>query len=129
MSRSAVLIITAGLLGSAASAEDDAAPEPSRMTSDVPAKAVCSQQFAPQYPRAALHRGESGIVVARVRVINGAVAEILSLEGPEVFYPAVAFALGRYKCQADPVIAWQEFKFVLEKSVSKGDSKFDEPTK
>jgi hypothetical protein len=127
MNRSACFLIVVGLSSGAASAETDAVPAAAPERANAQAKAVCHQQVAPLYPRSALQRGESGIVTARVRVANGSVAEILSLEGPETFYPAVAFALARYKCQAEPAFAMQEFKFVLPKTEPKATVKPEEP--
>jgi hypothetical protein len=77
--------------------------------------AFCPTQVAPEFPIRALRNGESGTVIATVRIEGGLVAKVLKLEGPEVFFPAVVAAFSRYKCaDSAPVVARQAFVFAID---------------
>ena len=77
---------------------------------------ACPTQVVPQIPRAAIKRGESGVVTATVKIEGGVVAEIISMTGPEIYYEAVASAFSQYRCTetGKAVVATQSFVFTVE---------------
>jgi protein TonB len=67
-------------------------------------------------PRRAVREGVSGVVRAQIKIVNGAVADVIILSGPKVFHDEVTKAIRQYKCMAgnDEVVATQEFVFKLD---------------
>jgi protein TonB len=73
---------------------------------------ICPVQPKPQMPQRAIDEDISGIVHARALIRDGAVKEVVLLDGPRVFYAAVKAAMLKYQCQAGPVGGvWAEQTF------------------
>jgi peptidyl-prolyl cis-trans isomerase C len=81
--------------------------------SQVNVAAVCRRMVQPEMPAAAVKESISGTVVARMRIVDGRVTEVLDLSGPGVFHPAVTAAVLKYGCDKidRPVVATQKFEF------------------
>ena len=65
-----------------------------------PTKITCQVQVPPRVPLKAIREGISGTVVARTRVRNGTITEVLIVSGPDAFRDAVATALSYYSAQS-----------------------------
>ena len=80
---------------------------------------VCPELSAPRYPPEAAKHYLEGEVVARARIGEGKVKEVLIISGPQVFHAAVTNAMKRYKCNVDggEVVAEQTFEFKLDPGV------------
>jgi protein TonB len=74
---------------------------------------VCPVQVPPEMPRRALMDGTQGLVKAQVRIVDGAVRDVVFLSGPRIFYAAIRTAVLQYRCTRDSgeVVATQDFNF------------------
>lgn len=78
----------------------------------VPVKAVCRNMVPPTLPAGYSATGAKAVVVARVRIENGRVVDVLGLSGPAELHQSVTDALNRYECDRldRPVTAVQTFE-------------------
>lgn len=76
---------------------------------------ACPIQIAPTMPPAAIAKGISGTVRAKIDIKNGAIQDVTILSGPAELHDAVRTAISQYKCRANSgdVLAIQDFKFTI----------------
>jgi len=74
---------------------------------------VCPTQVAPVMPEFARRGGISGVVEARVVVLDGLVRDVEILSGPPIFHNAVRHAMLQYRCVPNrtEVLGTQRFTF------------------
>lgn len=74
---------------------------------------VCPTQVVPVMPEFARRAGITGVVEARVVVVDGLVREVTILSGPPMFHNAVRDAMRQYRCIANQTEVWgiQSFTF------------------
>lgn len=74
---------------------------------------VCPTQVLPVMPEFARRAGITGVVEARVVVVDGLVRDVTILSGPPIFHNAVRDAMRQYRCIANQTEVWGTQRFTF----------------